>query len=68
MKLKQYLLTEKIGITTKKDRTGHIHAAMVNADGDGKTVDTKGTKDHEHMIYQWLIQPSHGHVHDISED
>lgn len=67
MKLKLYL-TEKTGITTTKDKTGHIHAAIVNANGDGKTVDTKGTKDHEHIIYQWIIQPARGHIHNISED
>ena len=67
MKLKNYLINENMGITTKKDATGHVHAAMVNADGDGKTVDTKGSQDHEHIIYQWLVQPAKGHVHNLED-
>ena len=57
-----------IGVTTKKDRSGHIHAAMLNVDGDGKTVDTKPKgNDHEHIIRQWLVQPAKGHTHNLSE-
>ena len=68
MKLKHYLSEGgKFGVTTSKDGTGHIHAAMVDADGDGKTVDTKGGQAHEHIIKQWLCQPAKGHIHNLSD-
>ena len=68
MRLKKYITESKVGVTTKKDRTGHIHAAIVNVDGDGKTVDTKGKgKDHEHQVHQWLVQPAHGHIHNLED-
>ena len=53
---------------SKKDLTGHTHDATVNADGDGKTTETIGeAEDHEHVIYQWLIQPAMGHIHNLEE-
>jgi len=65
--MRQYLIESKIGLTTKSDETGHIHTAMVNEDGDGKTIGTKGADDHVHNIFQWLVQPAAGHVHNLEE-
>lgn len=67
MRLQEYLIESNIGVTTKRDQTGHTHSAMVNVDGDGKTVDTKGGDDHEHQIHQWLVQPAHGHIHNLED-
>lgn len=67
MRLRDYIAESNFGITTRKDKTGHIHAGMVNEDGDGKTVDTKGGQKHEHLIRQWLVQPAKGHVHNLEE-
>ena len=47
--------------------TEHTHDAVVNADGDGKTVSTTGAEDHEHVIYQWLTQPARGHIHNLED-
>ena len=52
---------------TKKDQTGHTHTASVDANGDGRTVTTSEGEDHEHVIYQWMTQPSHGHIHNLEE-
>ncbi len=65
MKLKVYLNESRVSVQTKKDQTGHAHLASVNADGDGETVDTKGSEDHVHIIFQWLTQPTKGHIHNL---
>jgi len=70
MKFKEYLIEDRLdemAVKTKKDLTAHSHDAVVNADGDGKTISTNGAEDHEHIIFQWLIQPAHGHVHNLEE-
>ena len=70
MRLTQYLKEDtlnEVSIKTKKDLTKHTHEAVVNADGDGKTTTTNGADEHEHVIYQWLVQPAHGHVHNLEE-
>jgi len=58
-------ITENDNYKTTKDQTGHTHDVMLNADGDGKTVATNGTEDHEHIVYQWVIQPAKGHIHNL---
>jgi len=64
MKLKQYI-KESSNLTIKTTKVlGHIHDATVNADGDGKTI---GEQDHEHIIYQWMVQPAKGHIHNLEE-
>ena len=46
MRLKHYISEGGgFGVTTQKDRTGHIHAAMVDADGDG--ADERGDSQDE---------------------
>ena len=59
-------ITEKMGkvqeLKTKKDKTGHIHSVRVDAKGNGTTF---GYYDHDHPIFEWNIQPSKGHIHDI---
>jgi hypothetical protein len=71
MRLKQYIKEDtlnEVTVKSKKDQTGHYHDAIVNADGDGKTTATIGAdEDHEHVIYQWLIQPAMGHIHNLEE-
>lgn len=70
MKFKEYLVEDRIdemAVKSKKDKTGHSHGAVVDANGDGKTVSTSQGEEHEHIIYQWLIQPSHGHIHNLEE-
>lgn len=71
MRLTNYLKEDtlnEVTIKTKKDMTKHFHDAVVNADGDGKTVNTNGVdKDHEHIIYQWLTQPAMGHIHNLED-
>lgn len=71
MRLNKYLKEDKLNeatVTTKKDMTKHFHDAVVNADGDGKTVNTSGVdEEHEHRIYQWLVQPAVGHIHNLEE-
>ena len=71
MRLKQYIkedILNEVTVKSKKDLTGHTHDATVNADGDGKTTETIGeAEDHEHVIYQWLIQPAMGHIHNLEE-
>lgn len=70
MRLQTYLKEDRLdemSIKTRKDLTTHTHDAIVNADGDGKTVNTNKGEEHEHIIYQWLIQPAHGHIHNLEE-
>lgn len=71
MRLKQYIKEDTLNemvVKTKKDMTKHSHDANVNADGDGKTTETIGVdEDHEHVIYQWLVQPAMGHIHNLEE-
>lgn len=68
MKFKNYLNEGKSIIKTRKDKTGHSHEGIVNADGDGKTINTQGkASPHEHNIKQWLIQPAKGHIHDLED-
>ena len=70
MKFKNYIVEDRINemaVKTKKDLTEHTHTANVNEDGDGKTLTTSNGEEHEHVIYQWLIQPSHGHIHNLEE-
>lgn len=71
MKLKKYLkedILNEMVVKTRKDMTGHFHDANVNADGDGRTTSTVGVdKDHEHVIYQWLIQPAMRHIHNLED-
>jgi hypothetical protein len=64
MKIKQYLLSE-YGVSTSKDMTDHVHTGDVNEDGDGQT--DKENFDHVHKIFQWLIQPAAGHIHNLKE-
>jgi len=63
MRLKEYVTESDFNLSTKKDQTGHVHECVVNADGDGKTV----SGDHEHRIFEWMVQPSHGHVHNLED-
>ena len=69
MRLKKYIkedyLTEMEKLVTDKDETGHTHAAQANADGDGRTTSTSDGEPHEHKILQWVVQPAHGHVHNL---
>lgn len=62
------LLQEKVGVTTKKDKTGHVHAAIVDEDGNGKTTGTKGHEDHVHKIFEWNVQPKNGHTHSMAKN
>jgi hypothetical protein len=65
MKFLNYI-TETDNYKTKKDQTGHLHEARVNADGDGATLSTEGNaEDHIHKIFQWIVQPAHGHIHNL---
>lgn len=65
MKFLKYL-TENDSYQTTKDQTGHTHDVALNADGDGKTVSTNGDiQNHEHIVYQWLVQPAMGHIHNL---
>ncbi len=66
MNIKDYLL-ENMSLKTRKDATGHIHNLKVNADGDGKTTSTSIDFDHVHTIFQWMIQPAAGHIHNMEE-
>lgn len=66
MKIKDYLL-ESMSLKTRKDQTGHVHNLKVNADGDGKTTSTSKDFDHVHTIFQWMIQPDSGHIHNLEE-
>jgi hypothetical protein len=60
MKFKEYLAED---FTYKTDNVkGHTHDVVVDADGDGKTV---GKQDHEHIIFQWMVQPAKGHIHNL---
>ena len=67
----EYLVEDKslneMNVKTRKDLTEHTHTATVDQNGDGKTVTTSQGEDHEHIIYQWMIQPSHGHIHNLEE-
>ncbi len=71
MRLNQYLREDRLDeviVKTRKDPTAHTHDALVDADGDGKTTETVGgIEDHEHRIFQWLVQPAKGHVHNLEE-
>jgi len=67
MKIRNYL-TEQFKVDSKKDLTGHSHKGEVNADGDGKTTECIDcTQKHVHKIFQWLIQPADGHIHNLSD-
>lgn len=82
MKFKEYLLeASMIPVQTKQDQTGHLHQGLVNESGDGETKRTiysydkndmeyggSDAEDHVHEIHQWLVQPAHGHVHNLEED
>ena len=64
------LLLEKsarTGTTTQKDRTGHIHSVILDDDGTGKTVGTKGGDDHVHKVVEYSVQPSGGHTHKLAD-
>lgn len=75
MKLKRYLnermspksIGGRYSYKTKKDKTGHIHDVRVDADGNGKTISTKGggDPDHMHKIFEWSVQPTNKHMHTI---
>lgn len=68
MRFKQYITESGFSVKTKKDETGHQHTAMVNVDGDGKTISTsENAPEHEHQIFQWLVQPAKGHVHNLED-
>lgn len=71
MKFKDYLVEDnrldEMAVKSKKDQTAHTHTGVVDENGDGRTTTTSGGEDHEHLIYQWLIQPAHGHVHNLEE-
>lgn len=67
MKFLEYItersrIGEKIQVKTKKDRTGHIHNAYVDAEGNGNTY---GHYDHDHTIFEHNVQPSKGHIHEL---
>lgn len=66
MKFEKYL-TENDSYKTEKDKTGHVHDVMLDANGDGKTVSTEGNNDpdHEHIVKQWIVQPARKHVHNL---
>jgi hypothetical protein len=64
MKIREYL-KEEYKVKTKKDLTGHTHIGDVNVDGDGSTL--KDDTGHVHKIFQWLIQPAAGHIHNLKE-
>jgi len=68
MRYREYL-TESGAFKTKtrKDQTEHFHDALVNADGDGETREIYDGDDHIHKIVQWLVQPAHGHIHNLEE-
>lgn len=67
MNLRQVLLNE-YGVNTSKDLTEHTHKGDVNVDGDGDTTSTVGdAPDHVHKIFQWLVQPAEGHIHNLKE-
>lgn len=59
---------ESINVDTKKDQTGHMHKGKVDTNGHGATTKIIGnaTK-HVHKIFQWLVQPSNGHTHNLEE-
>lgn len=68
MRFKNYL-KEDFTYKTQKDETGHIHSLKVNDDGDGKTTSIEGkSPDHIHKIFQWMVQPANGHIHNIDLD
>jgi hypothetical protein len=71
MKFKEYLVEDsrldEVAVKTKKDKTEHSHTAVVDVNGDGKTTSTSQGDEHEHIIFQWLVQPSHGHIHNLEE-
>jgi cation diffusion facilitator CzcD-associated flavoprotein CzcO len=69
-KFEEYIVEDRLdemAVKTKKDLTAHVHTATVDANGDGKTVTTSQGEEHEHIIYQWMVQPSHGHIHNLEE-
>jgi hypothetical protein len=64
MKFKRYI-KENMNMRTSKV-AGHSHDAMMNADGDGQTV--KDETEHQHTIFQWMVQPANGHIHNLDLD
>lgn len=68
MRLRKYineeLLTEE-KLKTEKNQTGHIHYAEVDDNGDGKTTSTSTGEDHVHKVFEWIVQPAHGHIHNL---
>lgn len=67
MRLKKYINESKkdIQVKTKKNQTGHIHYAKVDDDGNGKTTSTSTGPDHTHKIFEWIVQPAKGHIHEL---
>jgi hypothetical protein len=67
MKFKQYIKEDSLNekYKTEKNQTGHIHYVEVNEDGDGKTTSTSRGKDHVHKVFQWIVQPAMGHLHNL---
>ena len=57
-------LTEAFKFKTEKDKTGHMHDVSVDADGNGKTISSTGEK-HIHKIFEWIVQPKNGHIHNL---
>lgn len=52
-------------VKTEKNQTGHIHNAEVNDNGDGKTTSTSTGPDHVHKVFEWIVQPAKGHIHNL---
>lgn len=72
MRLKEYITELSKGkggfkFNTAKDQTGHSHIAEMNENGDGKTIKTIGMKDHTHKVFQWIVQPAEGHIHNLED-
>lgn len=70
MKFRKYLIEKKVGakpftFSTTKDQTGHTHNVVVDENGDGTSISTSKGTDHVHKIFQWIVQPASGHIHNL---
>jgi hypothetical protein len=61
----QEYLNENFTYKTEKDGTGHTHDLSLDADGSGETTSTNNGDDHRHRVFEWMVQPAHGHIHNI---
>jgi len=64
MKFKNYL-NESMKVKTEKNETGHVHYAEVDEDGNGNTTSTSTGEDHVHRVFEWIVQPAMGHLHNL---